>query len=264
MFQASMIVFHVNLQERTKAAYFWLLTRAQAHIVPVPKITTFLQGGKIFCFIHMCPPQKLFQNSLPWQCAKTVILTQIVHSLRMFFHVSLLFPQQAAVTQQTFICSSVSVTHNVCQSLPLRNQKIKKKQKTKPMGWKKSAGLGFVIFFWFSRGFSYFWWKTWNTSRKPKKPKWHTPTPQIFSIPWVCFFLFFLVFSRFLLLFRETKKTQRKHAVQYSDYHIRLWVLRQPLPKPIWKISPDLPISVATFCDSRPLLLRDILCPCHP
>ena len=88
------------------------------------------------------------------------------------------------------------------------------------------------------------------------------------KICWVgaCHFVFFvfLVFSRFLQLFMETKKTQRKHALQYSDYHICIWVLRQPFPKPIWKISPDLPISVATFCDSRPLLLRDILCPCHP
>ena len=51
--------------------------------------------------------------------------------------------------------------------------------------------------------------------KKPKKTKQHTPTPQIFSIPWVWFFCFFFVFSRFLLLLveslKKTKKNKKTH-----------------------------------------------------
>ena len=53
---------------------------------------------------------------------------------------------------------------------------------------------------------------------KPKKTKKHTPTPQIFSIPWVCFFCFFW-FSRGFCYFwwkasRKPKKTKKtkKHT----------------------------------------------------
>ena len=170
----------------------------------------------------MCPPQKKIQNSLPWQCAKTVILTQIVvHSLRIFFHVSLLFPQQAAVTQQTFICSSVSVTHNVCQSLPLRNQKIKKKQKKQTHGMEKICWVGVCHFFFFLV-FSRFFLLLMENLKNPektKKNKMTHPNPPDLLHPMGLFFLFFLVFSRFLLLFMETKK---HNAVQYSDYHIRI------------------------------------------
>ena len=70
--------------------------------------------------------------------------------------------------------------------------KENKKNTPQPPRSSPSHGFVFFVFFWFSRGFCYFWWKA---SRKPKKTKKHTPTPQIFSIPWVCFFCFFW-FSR--------------------------------------------------------------------
>ena len=54
--------------------------------------------------------------------------------------------------------------------------------------------------------------------KKTKKTKKHTPTPQIFSIPWVCFFCFFW-FSRGFCYFwwkasRKQKKTKKnkKHT----------------------------------------------------
>ena len=56
-----------------------------------------------------------------------------------------------------------------------------------------------------------------KTKKTKKKTKKHTPTPQIFSIPWVwffcffCFFFVFLVFSRFLLLLVESLKKTKKN-----------------------------------------------------
>ena len=108
---------------------------------------------------------------------------------------------QTEVTRQTIICASV--THNVCQSLPLQQKKKKnlenlektKNKKTNPWDGKDLGGWG-VSF---------------------------------------CFLL--VLFSRYVLLLTEIlKKTKRKHALQYSDYHIRIPALRL-----------NLPISVATF-----------------
>ena len=94
------------------------------------------------------------------------------------------------------ICSFAP--HNVCQSKPKKN-KQKQKNTPQPPRSSPSHGFGFCFFcffcfFWFSRGFCYFWWKA---SRKPKKKqKKHTPTPQIFSIPWFFLFFWFFWFSR--------------------------------------------------------------------
>ena len=90
-----------------------------------------------------------------------------------------------------------------------QNQKKTKKQNKKthpnppdllhPMGL---VFLFFFVFFGFLEVFATFGGKPQENQKKTKKQKKqknktkkHTPTPQIFSIPWVCFFWFFW-FSR--------------------------------------------------------------------
>ena len=56
-------------------------------------------------------------------------------------------------------------------------------------------------------------------TKKNQKKK-HTPTPQIFSIPWVCFFLFFFCFLEVFATFggkpQENKKKQKNQKKNQS------------------------------------------------